>query len=322
MADSAKPALLADRNLRAELVRFVRTKVAEADAEDIVQATLTDAVAAESSPADPQELRRWLYGIARHKIADHFRSARRDGVRDSVSGVEAAADSAPLSARELLEWAERELPAGDRAEGTLEWMLREGDGEKLEHIAGERDLDAARVRQRVSRLRRYFRERWAAQLAAVAAVVVMVVAVWWLWHQRKPEEPIVQVSPSAEPSPIERGRQLRRAALEQCAQSSWEPCVRGLDDAARLDPAGDRDDDVQQARRKARDAMSPSAPSQSAAPAPDVTAPVVPSGLPPTPTATTPSVPPPAPKTDSSSMLDWSSPSKVAPPHRAREISK
>jgi DNA-directed RNA polymerase specialized sigma24 family protein len=220
MADSAKSALLADRGLREGLVRFVRTKVSEADAEDIVQATLTDAVAAERSPADPDELRKWVYGIARHKVADHFRSARRDGARESVSGTEAAAESVPLSAKDLLQWAERELPAGDKAEGTLEWMLREGDGEKLEHIASEKDLDAARVRQRVSRLRRYFRERWAAQLAAVAAVIVIVGAVWWLWRQRTPEELIVHVPLSAEPSPVERAQQLRRLALEQCERAA------------------------------------------------------------------------------------------------------
>ncbi|HEX3850670.1 MAG TPA: hypothetical protein VHW01_06860 [Polyangiaceae bacterium] len=47
---------------------------------------------------------------------------------------------------------------------TLEWMLREGDGEKLEQIARDANLPAPRVRQRVSRLRCFLREQWAAEL--------------------------------------------------------------------------------------------------------------------------------------------------------------
>lgn len=313
MADSAKSVLLADRGFRDGLVRFVGAKVPDADAEDIVQATLTDAIAAEHAPSDPEELRRWIYGIARHKIADYFRAGRHEGGRESATGLEASADSVPLSAKDLLQWAERELPPGDRAEGTLEWMLREGDGEKLEHIASERDMDAARVRQRVSRLRRYFRERWAAQLAAVAAVIVMVGAAWWLWRRRSPEVDVVYVPPSAELAPAERGRQLRQEALEECRRLAWEPCVRGLDEAAKLDPAGDRSSEVQQARKQAADALSPPAPSDVApeasssriAPAPSLSAPppVKPAPSSPT-TQPTQTTLPKAPKKTSS---DWGS---------------
>ena len=78
----------------------------------------------------------------------------------------------PQSALDLMRWAQKELPAGKENEQTLEWMLREGEGEKLETIAAEANVPAPRVRQRVSRLRRYYKARWAAQTAAVAALLL------------------------------------------------------------------------------------------------------------------------------------------------------
>ena len=48
-------------------------------------------------------------------------------------------------------------------------MLREGEGEKLETIAAEANVPAPRVRQRVSRLRRYYKARCVTRYDAVVA---------------------------------------------------------------------------------------------------------------------------------------------------------
>ena len=303
MTDSGNSALLSDPALRAALMRVVRAKVPGSDAEDVVQATLTEALAAKHPPSDHEEWRRWLYGIARHKIADHFRAAARERPSESAMNGEVQAETVPHDARDLLQWAERELPAGDQTEDTLKWMLREGDGEKLEHIASEGNLDAANVRQRVSRLRRYFRERWAAQLAAVAAILLLVGAALWAWKHRVKHDDIVRLPPSAEPSPTERGRLVRRIALERCDARDWKPCLDGLDEAARLDPAGDLADDVRAARLAAK---TPPAPSLTPPP------PVLPT---PSPSSSVP----PRPKTPSmptnTSELGPSKPPSPAPSH-------
>ena len=292
--DSQRSALIADPALRSALARFVRGKVPEHDAEDIVQATLADALAAPQAPSDPSELRRWIHGIARHKVADHFRRVSRERAPDSSGLAEVPADSAALSARDLLRWAENELPEGENAENTLEWMLREGDGEKLEHIADEEALAAPNVRQRVARMRRYFKTRWAEQLAAVAAVFLLLACsalVWWML--RSPEERIVRDVPSAEPAPIERGRAMRRLALEDCRAKRWQPCLDRLDEAARFDPAGDAADEVQRAREAAAAALTPPAPSSVAPPPPR------PSASAPTPSVTSTITTPPRPKAPS-----------------------
>lgn len=257
-SSSNRTEALADPALRAELLRFVARRLNESDAEDVVQATLTEAFASTRAPEAPEELRRWVFGIAKNKLVDVYRRTKREAPPDSgISDDAAVAESAPLSARELLHWAEKELPDNEGADSTLEWMLREGDGEKLEHIAEDAKLPPARVRQRVSRLRRHFRARWAAQLAAVAALAVLALAVWAIWRGRKVPTPDDIAEEKHAPPSVEQPQELRRLALERCDAEDWKKCIDGLDRAKALDPTGDRDERVQRAREAAARANEP-----------------------------------------------------------------
>ena len=192
---------LADPALTASLSHFVRGRVPDTAVEDIVQSTLTEALDADQPPGDDEEIIRWVHGICRHKIVDWFRKTRREVPRDleagetGEGGAIAVADSAPQGAMDLLRWAEKELPEGEENAKTLEWMLREGQGEKLESIAAEANLPAPRVRQRVSRLRRYYKARWAAQAAAFAALLLIALAIVLALRQRRD-----QVAPAPGPS--------------------------------------------------------------------------------------------------------------------------
>jgi RNA polymerase sigma factor (sigma-70 family) len=191
-------AKLADPSLTAALSHFVRARVPEPAVEDIVQSTLTEALDADQHPDEDEDIVRWVHGICRHKVVDWFRRARREVPRDLESGEEApvaAAESAPQSAMDLLRWAQKELPEGEENAKTLEWMLREGEGEKLETIAEEANVPAPRVRQRVSRLRRYYKARWAAQAAALAALLLIALAIALSLRRRHDE-----VAPAPGPS--------------------------------------------------------------------------------------------------------------------------
>jgi DNA-directed RNA polymerase specialized sigma24 family protein len=193
---------LADPALAESLSHFVRARVPESEVEDIVQATITEALAAEEAPEDDEEIVRWVHGICRHKVIDWFRRTRRELPHDPELADEtvAAAESVPQSALDLLRWAQKELPEGEEHKKTLEWMLREGEGEKLETIAAEAKVPAPRVRQRVSRLRRYYKAKWAAQAAALAALLVIAVALV-LALRKKREEIAPLPSPSFVPAP-------------------------------------------------------------------------------------------------------------------------
>ena len=269
--------LLAEPTMRRMLEDFVRRRVPSSDVDDVVQTVLVEALASPARPRDAEELRRWLVGIAKHKVVDHHRRRSREAAGE-IPDVPVAPP--PVEARALAQWAEQQAGSSSDAKSTLEWMAREGEGEKLEAIAAEEKVPAARVRQRVSRMRRWMKERWLAELAAAAALVVVALVVWRLLRE---EEPITQPTPdlpvpSAAPDPraLDRARALRDVAFQACDRSDWQECLDRLDEAKTLDPAGDTDPKVGAARARAMDALSPQpAPTTSSkdAPAPQKPAP-------------------------------------------------
>ncbi len=158
---------LAARDLRRNLTAMLERRLPAEDVEDVAQTVLADALAADRVPQDPVEMRRWLAGIVRHKVADFHRARARVEKRtsplDAEEGGEPACPPPPLEARELLAnvLGETEAP---RDRETLSWLVREHHGDRLADIAKEAGLPSPVVRQRVSRLRRALRQRWAGAL--------------------------------------------------------------------------------------------------------------------------------------------------------------
>jgi DNA-directed RNA polymerase specialized sigma24 family protein len=269
-----------DPDLRSALVAMVRKRVPESEVEDIVQQALAEAIESPHAPQESESLRRWIFGVAKNKVVDYHRRAGRESF--DLPDVEGT--PAPHVEADLLRWAEKNLPEGAENKKTLDWMLREGDGEKLESIAASEKLPPPRVRQRVSRLRRHFKENWQREVAMLAALGVIVSAIV-IYVMRKPQPDVIThevVDPRAEP--------MRRLALEKCARGDFQPCVEGLDEARRLDPAGDARPEVQQARDAAANALKlQPAPSPSALPTTSPPNPAPSSDLSPTPPPPTPS---------------------------------
>jgi len=246
---SQQATLLVDPTLRAGLMKYARRRLPPAEVEDLVQNTLADALIADSAPSDPGDFRRWVHGIARHKIADSHR--RRGRLAIPSSDIDQNASEPSTSIAELGEWIESELPKTDDAQRTLHWLLREGDGETLDEIARGADLPAPRVRQRVSRLRRHLHARW---LALGAAGLLTLLGAGTLF-QRKSQPADVPPSIAREtPSPFERARSLRQNALQRCAEGAYPECIAGLDQAKALDPSGEEASAIGDARRAAANA--------------------------------------------------------------------
>jgi len=260
---------LEDQRFREALARMVRRRVPESDAEDIVQASLAEAFASGRPADDPDGLRRWVWGVARHKVVDHFRRRRRESAE--LPDVADERERPEYDELDLLRWAKRELPKGENAEETLRWMLREADGETLETIAEESNVPAPRVRKRVSRLREYFRERWTGQAAALVALgVVLVVLVVLAYRWKTASDDIAKDVPPAPsslpPTPHELAEEKRRFAFEKCDGGQFRECLDLLDEAKRIDPAGDSAPPVVRARQAADEALRvvpPPAPKES-----------------------------------------------------------
>lgn len=272
---------LGDPTLRKQIADFVRRRVPVGDVDDVVQTVLLDALAAKTRPDDPEDLKKWVLGIARHKVVDLHRRAHREPLTE-IPDLEASPP--PIEERELARWAEEQAGSTRDAKRTLEWMAREGEGEKLETIAAEEQVPAARVRQRVSRMRRWMKERWLAELAAVAALTIGALVLVWLLRRSKeeleivkPEKPVpTSTVPAPEPtSPLEQAKRMRDEALDKCAQQDWKGCLDELDRARDIDPEGDRDPVIGAARQKANDALAP-APTAPTAPTPTSSASLLP----------------------------------------------
>jgi len=239
---------LADPALRAALLKYARRRLPPGEVEDLVQNTLTEALVSNSAPADMSDFERWVYGIARHKIADSYRRRGRLPLLGVDVDVDAPSSDPGPATGELSQWIERELPKTDGAQATLHWLLREGDGESLDEIAREAALPAPRVRQRVSRLRRHLYSRWLALGAAGLALLLGGGALLRAGRKTDVAPPGIR---REIPAPIEEARLLRDRALEKCAARAFEACLAGLDQARALDPLGDAASTIQEARSAA-----------------------------------------------------------------------
>ena len=290
---------LGSAEVRRMLTEFVRRKVPAADVDDVVQMVLLDALASKTAPDAEDAFQKWLIGVARHKIADFHRKGSREKPAE-LGDIETVPP--PVEEHELVRWAEREAGKSSKdGARTLGWMAREGEGDKLEHIAAEEKLPAATVRQRVSRMRRFMRERWMAEVAAFAVLSIIGILVYRALRTeppvagKDPAPPIPTGAPTttATPdSPSERAVELRRVAFDACNAGDWARCEKALDDARNLDRGGEADPRVNEARAKIAAARSPaptvSAPS--ALPTATTTSPTTTS-----PTSTSPTTAPTSP---------------------------
>ena len=307
--------LLAGPVMRRMLEDFVRRRVPSSDVDDVVQTVLVEALASPARPHEEQELRRWLVGIAKHKVVDHHRKRSRETATDLP---DVPVGPAPVEARSLAQWAEQQAGPSSDAQSTLEWMAREGEGEKLEAIAAEEKLPAARVRQRASRMRRWMKERWLAELAAAAALAIAAFVLWRIFRKEEPitqptpERPAPSVSPDA-PAP-ERARALRDRAFEACERSAWQECLDRLDEAKGLDPEGDSEPRAAAARAAATEALRTKAP----APTTDPTTTPAPIQQKPAPTSAPAPPKPPAPVQTGPRPTEKKAPPVKQPPSKSK----
>ncbi len=69
--------MIASPEVRRLVEGVVRRRVPEMEVDDVVQTVLCDALASDNVPDDEEQLRKWIVGITRHKVADFHRKGSK-----------------------------------------------------------------------------------------------------------------------------------------------------------------------------------------------------------------------------------------------------
>jgi hypothetical protein len=130
-------------------------------------------------------------------------------------------------------------------------------GENLSDMAREMNVQYDTLYKRVTSLHRRVRETGMA--IAKLAVVVLIIAGGWHVFKPRPESQTATPPPEPEPNTphaLEVAQDLRTRAFNACTQDAWASCERFLNEARRLDSAGESDPRVQAARADVMDAAA------------------------------------------------------------------
>jgi hypothetical protein len=98
-------------------------------------------------------------------------------------------------------------------------------------------------------------------LGGTGTLVVLLAIGWWLWQRPEPEANIrpdvIPPTPSAtvpQRTPEQERADVQRAeGMHDCRDGEWQLCLEHLDEAKKLDPAGDTTPEVQTLRQIAHD---------------------------------------------------------------------
>jgi DNA-directed RNA polymerase specialized sigma24 family protein len=242
-------AIVQDRELCAQLSAFLSKKLPHADVDDVRQEVFAALWRAKSVPADRAQQRRFLFAAAKSRISNHRRTKERRKKTESeaMEMVVEAVFYDTVASRDFLAKLRSLVPKS--SEVTLTWWARELLGEPLLQIANEVDIPYGCVVARVRTLQR--------RLVAVAATLVLLLMVGSAYYflrpkpeyaQKPQEKTTLQEAPTIDPQKVA-AEERRRQARALCDQEDWLMCLTRLDQAKRLDPAGEDDSAVKELRR-------------------------------------------------------------------------
>jgi DNA-directed RNA polymerase specialized sigma24 family protein len=162
---------VAEPATRSSITAYMRRRGLHEDADDLAQTVLCAALAVEAVPDESSDWPRWLTGIAKRKAADERRRRAR-WKQDELPDLGAATEP---EVRDLLRRIDAEV-VDHEDRRSLGWLMREHAGETLFELAREEAIHPATLRQRICRLRRQLRARYAWPLLVLLGVGLGVCA--------------------------------------------------------------------------------------------------------------------------------------------------
>jgi DNA-directed RNA polymerase specialized sigma24 family protein len=276
MSPRPSPATHAERVVSVEVQIAIRKRlrnrgVWKQDIDDLAQDVTTELLGMAKPPPDMDG----CLAAARKATNDESIDALRKGTRRSVTNAgptgEAdrftAADHAsppccdPVDRTKQVEMLRDHVARCELSERDAQMLMLDADGASAAEIGRTLKLQPQTVRNRLSTVRRIVREAWEVKtrVGAAFALLIALLVAWWTIARPKPqivlpETPVPSVRPATSterPEPnatLDRAGELREKAFAACMKDDWSTCEKGLDEAKKLDPDGERDGRVQAAR--------------------------------------------------------------------------
>ena len=262
---ATQAAYLASPEVRAAIQAVLKRRtVPDDDLEDLTHDVIERALVAPSPPASLEECKAIVTKMANDLAIDSWRRTRR---RSKVNaGLYENPDDRPgpalgpgdaVYAREQIAFFRGQVDKGAITGRQAAILARHAENVPGAEIADELRVAHQTVHNELSAGRRALRASWAAY--AAVGVLASVSLILWLLHDRdrtakKTPREEIRPDPSAgpqTPTPLQIARDLRRDALHDCDVGKYDECLDGLDQAARVDPAGDASPVVKKARENA-----------------------------------------------------------------------
>jgi DNA-directed RNA polymerase specialized sigma24 family protein len=276
MSPCPSPATHAERVVSVEVQVAIRNRlrnrgVWKQDIEDLAQDVTTELLSMAEPPPDMDGCVAAARKAANDESMDALRKGTRRSLRNAGPTAEAdrftAADHAsppccdPVDRTKQVEMLRDHVAKQELSERDARMLILDADGASAAEIGRTLKLQPQTVRNRLSIVRRIVRQAWEAKtrIGAALALLLALFAAWWTIARPKPqvvlpETPVPSVRPATSterPEPnatLDQAAELREKAFAACMRDDWSTCEKGLDEAKKVDPDGERDGRVQAAR--------------------------------------------------------------------------
>jgi DNA-directed RNA polymerase specialized sigma24 family protein len=246
-------------------------------ADDLTNMAFMRAMGLDAWPSDDTKLKPFVKGCARHVFKEHYRAdfRFRKHVENSEDIEQHGSEESPAdeNLKERLERfhaiAKKLIEKNPSYGPVYQLLLRMAEtGESIEQAAAALGMTPGQARKRIQRFWaavRAMNERLekVSSKAGTAATVVFAMILLYIAFQRRPVPttgPVRLPTPPGSTAPLSvqtnpTPRELRARGLALCANGRYVPCIKQLDRAKVVDPEGDKDPAVVEARKGAEKAM-------------------------------------------------------------------
>ncbi len=242
-------------------------------AEEIVQNANLAMLEANSRPRSMATALGWVSIAAARAVIHHFRRGAGDATwldrEADVDDQPGEQGEVPGHGWSISQWLAEAVQQNSPDEETFELLVYKAQTERsYEQVAADHGITSAALRSRVHEFKKKYEPRWRRRqgmyvliLLLGAALVAIAVTLAWLLLRPTPAEigpDPARIVPSATvvrppQTPLDIAKSLRDEAEKACAQQLWGTCTDRLDEAKKIDAAGESEERVQRMRGMIRE---------------------------------------------------------------------